>query len=500
MHYFLNYSLVDINSSIEHAALMRLKLFKQNDIPAKYVTVNWDYLNHLRIEQYDIAIDDVINMYEYFANVQNIRTTTAKALENLPLDSELIWDGDGNQADVTEADTKRAHIDYTPALVQVVGKITYQNRFFKPYRRDYWDARGFLSRAEILSASGNIMEEILYDAVTQQPVLTKHYHVADGLMVMHQIDLTFKGVAYQFTDENALIAFFLKQLALDEPASTIYVDRPSLAEPAVLMGHNAKKVLMVPTLHAQDPQNQATSNLDNNYYYAIYQHLADFDTALVATEAQARDLRTWLGGNPDDVTSTVTPIYAVSRAITGLVPRVNQPRSKKLIYAGLLNNYDALKDIVVAFTKVKNDYPDATLVMAGFSEAYNKLKAEVEEHQLADIVFTGYLNQTDLVDQLASASLFISTHTGDAQPLAMIQALEQGTPVISYDFNYGPGLIADSPAVQTLTARKRSILTKQISNYYHQAEQANAHSAALLAAEQYNTSTVLAQYRTAGLV
>ncbi|MBM7543357.1 poly(glycerol-phosphate) alpha-glucosyltransferase [Weissella beninensis] len=502
MHYFINYSLVDINSSIEHAALMRLKLFKSNNLAAKYITLNWDYLNPLRVKNQDLTDADVVNMYDFFANTAQFKQTPRHHLADLPLPNAWTWDNsDANQATIKEGDRVRAKVHYIPGLVETTGKIDYYDTFGKHYRTEYWDPRGFLISAELYSAQGNVLEQVLYDVNTEQPVLTRFFHVVDNQVVLYRLQLNHAGQTYTFNHENALISFFLNVYTQADDAAVLYVDRPNLAQPVLEMRQTVQKVLMVPTLHTSDPDDQVTANLNNEYYYSIYEHLRDFDAVLVATEHQAQDLRRWLGGSADDLTSTKTPIYAVSRAITHPTAPTEPKTAGKIIYAGLLNDYEALKDIVVAYSKAKKEFPHLSLVMAGYGEAYEQLKNDVAKQNIADISFPGYLQTPALAQELKTAALFLTTQKGDVQPLTLLQALSFSTPVISYAFNYGPRDIdPDQQAIVTVSPRKRSLLVKQVVHFFatsdHQAQQ----QAAATIAANYSPTKVLAQYQATGLL
>ena len=92
MYYFVNEYILQKNSSVEHTAMKRVKLFNHYKQPAKIITKIYDRLLHQTIGQFGISDDEVLNMFDYFQGAT--QKATAKVLTtddmNLPIEYEVV--------------------------------------------------------------------------------------------------------------------------------------------------------------------------------------------------------------------------------------------------------------------------------------------------------------------------------------------------------------------------------------------------------------------------
>jgi nitrate reductase beta subunit len=104
MIYFLDEYLLAKNSSVEHAALKRLALFKQFKQPVKILTRDYDRLSVQTLRELGVAQTDVRNMFDYFQHVPADRPEKAVHNDeiNLPTMDEVSVDA--NQSQVTNGD------------------------------------------------------------------------------------------------------------------------------------------------------------------------------------------------------------------------------------------------------------------------------------------------------------------------------------------------------------------------------------------------------------
>lgn len=67
MFFFVNQYLLSSNSSIEHAEIKRLKLFKEHQTAAKLVTRDFDNIIHATLGRFGLSDDQLVNMFDFFA-------------------------------------------------------------------------------------------------------------------------------------------------------------------------------------------------------------------------------------------------------------------------------------------------------------------------------------------------------------------------------------------------------------------------------------------------
>jgi len=100
---------------------------------------------------------------------------------------------------------------------------------------------------------------------------------------------------------------------------------------------------------------------------------------------------------------------------------------------------------VRVLARVRETYPDATLVMAGQDKG---LQAEArklaQDLSVGEAVrFPGYLNVADKIKEFSRADIFINTNRIDNMPVALIEACAIGLPVVTTNVGGIPYLFAD---------------------------------------------------------
>lgn len=167
------------------------------------------------------------------------------------------------------------------------------------------------------------------------------------------------------------------------------------------------------------------------------------------TRSQCRDVRGLIA--PSEPMREVLKAYGVSTPIhvlpTGLPADrflagqparfrelVGLPPDRPLVtYVGRVAHEKNIEFLVNVFAKVRAQVPKAILIIAGEGPARESLRQFVARKGLADDVrFVGYLDRnTSLLDCYAAASVFVFASRTETQGLVLLEAMAQGTPVVS---------------------------------------------------------------------
>lgn len=110
------------------------------------------------------------------------------------------------------------------------------------------------------------------------------------------------------------------------------------------------------------------------------------------------------------------------------------PAHRPLVtYVGRVAHEKNIDFLVRVFERVRRSVPEAMLVIAGEGPAREPLRKLVGQLGLtADVRFVGYLDRdTSLLDCYAAASVFAFASRTETQGLVLLEALAQGTPVVS---------------------------------------------------------------------
>jgi len=114
--------------------------------------------------------------------------------------------------------------------------------------------------------------------------------------------------------------------------------------------------------------------------------------------------------------------------------RAGIPAQRPLVtYVGRVAHEKNIGFLVRMFAQVRARVPDALLVIAGEGPARESLRAQVARLGLAECVhFAGYLaRDSALLDCYAAADVFAFASRTETQGLVLLEALAQGTPVVS---------------------------------------------------------------------
>jgi len=159
----------------------------------------------------------------------------------------------------------------------------------------------------------------------------------------------------------------------------------------------------------------------------------DHVAALTETEAdESRALWAALGVPFPGVTIIPNGV-AEDFAVSGdLRPRYNLGEGPIVLFLGRLHERKGLQFLIPAFALASQDFPRAWLLIVGPDEGMlAPAKALVEQHGIASrVTFTGLLQGADQRAALASADLFVLPAVGEGLPMAALEAMAAGLPLI----------------------------------------------------------------------
>jgi glycosyltransferase involved in cell wall biosynthesis len=107
-------------------------------------------------------------------------------------------------------------------------------------------------------------------------------------------------------------------------------------------------------------------------------------------------------------------------------------RGAALVYMGRVSYEKSIDQVIRALARVIERKPDTTLVIIGDGPETNDLRQLALTLGVADrVVFTGYLLGTKLVEALQAGDLFLLASKSENMPLAVLEAMAAGLPIVS---------------------------------------------------------------------
>lgn len=177
-----------------------------------------------------------------------------------------------------------------------------------------------------------------------------------------------------------------------------------------------------------DPRRQRMAPVWERLRRGAYPRCA---AAVALTGGVADHLRTLVRGRPVYVIPNAIgppPVSAVARA-AGEQPTV--------VALGRLSREKGFDLLIDAFARLAARYPDWRLQVAGDGPEREALTRQIERHGLAERVqLVGWVD--DPARFLASGALFVLPSRYEGFPMALLEALACGLPVVAFDCDSGP--------------------------------------------------------------
>lgn len=498
MYFFVNQYVMALNSGVEHAEFKRLQLFKEHATPAKLVTRQFDALLHQNMRRFNLADDQVVNLFDFFRGTEHVTSKVLK-IEDLNWPDAYDIKPSPDVSEVLAGDRLIAKVHFTPGTVGHVYYVEVFDKFNNRVQRTDYDERGFKARDQFIAPNGDAVSDIFYRPDGSRFAEQYYAHNANGGNYVSMCKLIgYQGRDWYFNGELEWYRFFLDELNRTHGEGNVFIaDRPLAAQwPVINMQTKAQKYLWLPTPHAVDAKDQVYSNLNSAYVYGIHEYLTSLDGVITSTEQQRADLTKWLGGDPK------RPIRAISAAVVSQaqaakphVPMADR-HAHQIIYTGRVDDERRVDQVITAFAQIHRKIKDATLLIHGYGSSIDALKDQVKKLKLETAVtFAGY--QPDLNADYDQSGAYVYAGESDAQPLSLIEALSHGVPAVAYDVNYGPkdvlkngknGYLVPDGAVNQLVAT----LTKIIENPQRQQRMSDA---AYRSSQQYSSDRVWEQWQ-----
>lgn len=182
-------------------------------------------------------------------------------------------------------------------------------------------------------------------------------------------------------------------------------------------------------------------------------------------------------------------------------PRPHTPSpSIKLGMVGRLVNSKDHSTLLKAIAELKKQDPTRSikLMIAGDGEYKNELSSTAQELNIAeDVIFTGQLNELELVDFLRELDIYIHASLGETMSTAIMQAMASGKPIVASDVPGIHNMIEHGKRGLLVPAQDPEALARVLHELINnKPEQERLASAALTyAQENFSNLIMLDQYK-----
>jgi len=113
--------------------------------------------------------------------------------------------------------------------------------------------------------------------------------------------------------------------------------------------------------------------------------------------------------------------------------------TKYILFVGRLDVVKGLKYLIAAFKLVESKFPEVKLVIVGDGPEKERLRRMASEN----VIFTGKVLGDKLIDIFRGAEMFILPSVAEGSPLAVLEAMSCGIPVVSTAVGEIPHILSE---------------------------------------------------------
>jgi len=205
---------------------------------------------------------------------------------------------------------------------------------------------------------------------------------------------------------------------------------------------NGKRLVFTPHYGGYEVQgdgNFLRTIIKKCYNYSLGRYIFDrVDTVTVTSEFEIRLLNRKFGLEKRKVHYIPNGVNVKNVVVS----RSKEPCLKTILYVGRLEKYKGVQFLVAAFSRVKNVFPDARLVIVGNGTYKKTLISLVNDLKLRDSVrFLENVSDQELTRLYSSSSIFVTLPQYEPFGIALVEAMAYGLPVIATKVGGIPELV-----------------------------------------------------------
>ncbi|WP_180921967.1 glycosyltransferase [Leuconostoc pseudomesenteroides] len=464
--------------------LNRARIFEENGIHVRIVTTNqnFEYEKEIYELQNEGLMDsriEINNIYDYYSNIPSNPKSNWKAFceQHFGLISKLTTIIEGRTTFYLDEETKRKVFSVRHSDSGAVELIDgYSPDVDSPTLRAYVDSRGIVRKTREYVPNTWKRVTDLYLDYELHPFLKLIYDESGNSR-----KLWVRDDSILFSDDKA---FFTKYYTdLFENGDVVIVDARLLDRSIIDVPLSIRRIFQMHNPHLRDYLDDKSGIRSS--FKTMFDRVGSNDSIVSLTKAQRENILTT---NPELKENIA--VIGHSKADVVLSPESHK-NNKHIGIVARLAKQKNIGDALQAFDIFSQSHPEFVLDIYGEGEEEDNLKSIAAQLSSSDqIIFHGFTQHTNEV--LQSFDFVINSSIFEGFPLFVIESISNGTPVVSYDVNWGPkeilggvaGIISDERTPESLAMSMGWLVDNPISR-----------KAVLNRAEHYSESEFFKKWR-----
>lgn len=105
---------------------------------------------------------------------------------------------------------------------------------------------------------------------------------------------------------------------------------------------------------------------------------------------------------------------------------------KTILYLGRLEKRKGVDYLLLAYNRLRQDHSDVKLVIAGSGVKLKSLKKTIEQYEIPDVEFAGFIPEDKKADLMSAADLYCSPALyGESFGIVLLESMAVGTPLVA---------------------------------------------------------------------
>jgi poly(glycerol-phosphate) alpha-glucosyltransferase len=223
---------------------------------------------------------------------------------------------------------------------------------------------------------------------------------------------------------------WIRELAEGQERTFVFVDsRHVVPHLASIRAKRVHVVYVMHNLHVGRPYRWDSEV--NLAYRRVLRRIDDVDAMVTLTERQRDDIAERRGRTSN--------MFVVPNPVDPPAPPAKPPARDpdRVTIIARLETQKHLQDAIAAFERVVREVPEARLDIYGDGSRHEALQRQIDDQRLgAHVTLRGF--DPEARDALWTSSAFVMSSSFEGYPLATLESMSRGCPVVSYDIKYGP--------------------------------------------------------------
>ena len=303
---------------------------------------------------------------------------------------------------------------------------------------EYWN-KDFKSQIQYFTIDGYCFLDVFFEEKNKK----RKYHL------YNRESLSVK----RFNNSEEFYTYWLNHMCSAQDSKPFLIcDKITYAPSVINMEKNiAYRICSLHSNHLKSPYKVGSPK--NPPHKIVLDNMDKLDSVVILTNNQKEDIIQEFGDYDN--------ISVIPHSVPN-IPIIKAKKKKSTVsLVARLAPVKRIQHSIIAFQQVVKQFPDARLEIFGSGKLKSELKSKIKELHLENNVFLkGYSQDTDLIYQSSLVTLL--TSKSEAFALVILESMINGTPVISYDINYGPNDIITNKKDGYLIEENIDVLANKI--------------------------------------